>query len=203
MRTVIFDLDGTLADTSGDLIAAANSCFRGLGLGDLLDPLTDAATALRGGRAMLNLGFSRVVGFGQADVDAQYPVLLKAYAADIDTHTALYPGAMDAVAKLKSDGYRIGIATNKPERLAEALMLTRYLSASPTPSITLKQCAVQAVTQSSRCLWVIRRLIETHRAMPACLRYWLHSGQGAMMCWRWTRRPQSTVLTSCRASFRG
>lgn len=122
MRTVIFDLDGTLADTSGDLIAAANSCFRGLGLGDLLDPLTDAATALRGGRAMLNLGFSRVVGFGQADVDAQYPVLLKAYAADIDTHTALYPGAMDAVAKLKSDGYRIGIATNKPERLAEALM---------------------------------------------------------------------------------
>ena len=122
MRTVIFDLDGTLADTSGDLIAAANTCFRGLGLGDLLDPVRDAATALRGGRAMLNLGFSRVDGFGADEVDRQYPILLAAYADDIDTHTTLYPGAMEAVARLKRDGYAVGIATNKPEGLAEMLM---------------------------------------------------------------------------------
>lgn len=121
-HTVIFDLDGTLADTSGDLIAAANTCFRGLGLGDLLDPITDAATALRGGRAMLTLGFSRVDGFGLGEVDAQYPVLLRAYAEDIDTHTVLYPGAMDAIDRLKSANYAVGIATNKPEGLAEALM---------------------------------------------------------------------------------
>lgn len=119
---VIFDLDGTLADTSGDLIAAANACFRGLGLGDLLDPATDATTALRGGRAMLNLGFSRVAGFAPEEVDRQYPILLEAYAQDIDTHTVLYPGAMDAVERLKSDGYVVGIATNKPEGLAEQLM---------------------------------------------------------------------------------
>jgi len=122
MRTVIFDLDGTLADTSGDLIAAANTCFRDLGLGDLLDPVADAATALRGGRAMLTLGFSRVEGFGADEVDRQYQPLIKAYGEDIDTHTFLYPGAMDAVAQLKADGYAIGIATNKPEHLAEALM---------------------------------------------------------------------------------
>lgn len=121
MRTVIFDLDGTLADTSGDLLAAANACFRGLDLGDLLTS-ADSGTALKGGRAMLRLGFSRVVGFGEDEVDRQYPVLLDAYAQDIDSHTVLYPGAMDAVRALKDDGYIVGICTNKPEGLAETLM---------------------------------------------------------------------------------
>lgn len=122
MRSVIFDLDGTLADTSGDLIAAANVCFEGLGLGALLDPAKDAGTALRGGRAMLSLGFSRVDGFGEDEILRQYPVLLDAYAKDIDTHTVMYDGAMDAVEALKSAGYGVGIATNKPEGLAEELM---------------------------------------------------------------------------------
>jgi phosphoglycolate phosphatase len=124
MRTVIFDLDGTLADTSGDLIAAANACFRGLGLGDVLDPARDAATALRGGRRMLALGFARTGTHNDAEIDRQYPVLLDHYARDIDTHTVLYPGALEAIAVLRSAGYGIGICTNKPQALAE-LLLTR------------------------------------------------------------------------------
>lgn len=122
MKTVIFDLDGTLADTSRDLVAAANVCFGGLGLGDLLDPVADAGTALRGGRAMLTLGFSRVAGFGPADVQRLYPELLRAYADGIDRHTVVYPGAMEAVELLKVRGYAVGICTNKPERLAQELL---------------------------------------------------------------------------------
>lgn len=123
MRTVIFDLDGTLADTSADLIAAANACFRGLGHGDLLDPVQDAHTAFRGGRAMLSLGFSRAKpGFGEADVMGQYPVFLEAYAEEIDTHTVLYPGAVEAIEGLKDAGYAVGICTNKPEDLADRLL---------------------------------------------------------------------------------
>jgi phosphoglycolate phosphatase len=122
MRSVIFDLDGTLADTSADLIAAANACFRGLGLGDVLDPVADAATGMRGGRAMLTLGFERTKSHGTDEVDRQYPVLLEAYASAISTHTYLYPGAMDAIKELKSRGYLVGICTNKPEGLAEQLM---------------------------------------------------------------------------------
>lgn len=123
MRTLVFDLDGTLADTSADLIASANHCFRALGHGEPLDPAGDALTAFHGGRAMLRLGFSRLQEtWSEADVDAQYPVLLKAYAADIDRHTMLYPGAVRAVETLHSMGFATAICTNKPEALAEELL---------------------------------------------------------------------------------
>lgn len=122
MKTVVFDLDGTLADTSGDLIAAANACFVAMGLGTLLDPARDAATALRGGRAMLTLGLSRVGRLTTELVDQQYPHLLNHYGRAIDTHTRLYPGAMDAVEALRRDGFAVAICTNKPEALAEDLM---------------------------------------------------------------------------------
>lgn len=122
MRTVVFDLDGTLADTSADLLAAANACFRGMGHGDLLGP-ADALTAFHGGRAMLRLGFSRLGVADEALVDAQYPVLLEAYAADIAVHTTLYPGVVDAVEALRREGFAVAICTNKPEGLAEELTL--------------------------------------------------------------------------------
>lgn len=123
MRTVVFDLDGTLADTSADLIAAANVCFRGLGVGNQLDADNDAATAFHGGRAMLRLGLMRIGRKGdEAEVERQFPVLLSAYEDAIDTHTRLYPGAMTAVSDLRSAGYRTAICTNKPERLARLLL---------------------------------------------------------------------------------
>ncbi|MCK8465477.1 HAD-IA family hydrolase [Aliiroseovarius sp. S1339] len=123
-RTVIFDLDGTLADTSGDLIAAANACFISLGHGEVLDPSQDQLTAFHGARAMLRLGFSRLNGgdVDEADVNREFPNLLDAYEADIDRHTHLYPGAMDAVARLHASDYAVGICTNKSEGLARLLL---------------------------------------------------------------------------------
>lgn len=123
MKTVVFDLDGTLADTSGDLIAAANACFRDMGAGDLLDPAQDAGTALRGGRAMLRLGMSRMGRTAEDPlIDEYYDALLYHYARDIDTHTKLYDGAMDAVAEIKKRGFIVAICTNKPVGLAQELL---------------------------------------------------------------------------------
>ncbi|MFA8385281.1 MAG: HAD-IA family hydrolase [Pelagibaca sp.] len=122
MRTVIFDLDGTLADTSGDLIAAANHCFGLMGIETRLDRKTDAGTALRGGRAMLTLGLERAGQYSADLVDQYYAKLLLAYGDAIDTHTVLYPGAIEAVEALRSNGMKVGICTNKPAALAETLM---------------------------------------------------------------------------------
>ena len=53
MRLAVFDLDGTLADTSGDLIAAANATLaRSKNSGRLSGPVDDLV-AFAGGRAML------------------------------------------------------------------------------------------------------------------------------------------------------
>lgn len=122
MGTVIFDLDGTLADTSGDLIAAANACFREMGEGNLLDPMADMATAFAGGRAMLRLGLKRLGRVDEAEIDRQFSPFLDHYEAHISVHTTLYPGTMQAVNDLKAAGYKVGICTNKPEYLAEILM---------------------------------------------------------------------------------
>ncbi|MEL7344575.1 MAG: HAD-IA family hydrolase [Pseudomonadota bacterium] len=124
MDSVIFDLDGTLADTSGDLIAAANIRLKAAG-GVPLDALADAKTAFAGGRAMLRLGFSRAGLSGaqcEAAVEAEYAPFIAAYAADIDSQTKLYSGAREAVARLEDAGYAIGLCTNKPIDLAEDLM---------------------------------------------------------------------------------
>jgi phosphoglycolate phosphatase len=123
MKSVIFDLDGTLADTSKDLLAAANACFRDMGYGDLLGHPSDAGIALRGGRSMLRAGLGRVQHADPDPVIARYyPILLEHYTRQIADHTVLYPGAMEAVETLKALGYGVGICTNKPFALAEQLL---------------------------------------------------------------------------------
>lgn len=123
MTCVILDLDGTLADTAGDLVAAANACFLARGEGAPLDALRDRATALRGGRPMLRLGYERVRGaWTEEEVDADYAPLLAHYEREIDTHSRLFPGVEDALRLCRDRGWRLAVCTNKPERLAHILL---------------------------------------------------------------------------------
>lgn len=115
MRTVVFDLDGTLADTAGDLIAAANAVLPRPAL-----DMGDAVTAGHGGRALLTLAYGRLGEAG--DIARDYPRFLAAYQADIAVHTRLYPGAEAALRLIRAQGYATAICTNKPEYLARDLV---------------------------------------------------------------------------------
>lgn len=123
MRTVVFDLDGTLADTGADLIHAANICFQERGLGDLLDPETDKSIGMKGARAMLTAGFTRAFGAADQDmVTEDYQKFLGYYAENIDVYTRMYEGAEAALGRVHDAGYLCAVCTNKPEGLAETLM---------------------------------------------------------------------------------
>ena len=122
MKTAIFDLDGTLADTSRDLLFAGNACFLADGHPAPLTHEDHAAVAFAGGRAMLSKG-AEILGLAwtEDDIQRHYPRLLSVYGENIDTHTTLYPGVEAALDRLAEAGWRLGICTNKPEGLAETL----------------------------------------------------------------------------------
>jgi phosphoglycolate phosphatase len=121
--TVVFDLDGTLVDTSRDMIAAANRCLEGLGLPARLDAGTDAAVAFRGGRAMLRLGYERAGrDWAEALWDDHYRRFVEIYRDDICRDSRIYPGAVEAVTALRGSGYATAICTNKPAALSELLL---------------------------------------------------------------------------------
>ncbi len=118
MRAAIFDLDGTLADTSQDLIAAANACFDR----PLLDPAADRKLAFRGGKVMLRAGLERLGMPDEDEVERRYPILLAHYAENLDRHTRLYDGVERALDALAAAGWRLGVCTNKPHDMAEELL---------------------------------------------------------------------------------
>lgn len=121
IRAAIFDLDGTLADTAADLVAAANAVAAEEGW-PALDPVGDRTTAGRGSRALLRLAMARA-GCDDADrVERLVPRFLELYEDRIDAESRLFPGALACLDALQADGWRLGLCTNKPEGLARLLL---------------------------------------------------------------------------------
>ncbi|MEM7546333.1 MAG: HAD-IA family hydrolase [Pseudomonadota bacterium] len=123
-KTAIFDLDGTLVDTADDLISAMNAIADRFDLPQI-DPAEARPVAGRGGRALMRHAASKV---GREMTDDQvivaYPPFLDAYEERIADQSRYFPGASETVDHLLSDGWKVGICTNKPERLARILMTT-------------------------------------------------------------------------------
>lgn len=117
---VIFDLDGTLIDTAGDLAASMN--FVLMRAGRAAVPLDRVRHLVgHGARAMLDRGFRENGGAAPADLDPHAALFLDHYLAHIADQSRPFPGAIETVADLRADGARIAICTNKREAWARAL----------------------------------------------------------------------------------
>jgi phosphoglycolate phosphatase len=119
---LVFDLDGTLADTAPDLIATLNVLLAREGL----PPHTnDVARVMvgAGARALIESGFS--AGGATLSQDRIQPLVddfLAHYEQHLADETRLFPGAQEALGRFKDAGFNLAICTNKTERLAKLLL---------------------------------------------------------------------------------
>ena len=119
IKAILFDLDGTLANTAPDLGEALNRQRIARGLPVLpIELIRTEASA--GARGLLGLGFN--IKPGDPGYDAMRAEFLDFYAERLCDGTTLFPGILELLDEL--DGRRLpwGIVTNKPARFTLPLM---------------------------------------------------------------------------------
>jgi phosphoglycolate phosphatase len=125
VQAVLFDLDGTLADTAPDLGAALNRMRVRRGQAPLpLALLRPVASA--GARGMLAAGLGKTPA--DADYDALREEFLTEYASALDVGTRLFDGVPELLAGLHRLGLGWGIVTNKIMRFTAPVVAALRLS---------------------------------------------------------------------------
>jgi phosphoglycolate phosphatase len=131
--TLVFDLDGTLVDTAPDLCGAMNAV---LALYDRPPvPIAEVRNMVgRGARKLIERGFEFTgTPVDPTAMDGLFAEFLSHYEAHIADESRSFDGVHEALAHFSAAGHRLGICTNKPERLSRLLLerlgLAGYFSA--------------------------------------------------------------------------
>ena len=119
INNILFDLDGTLADTAPDLAFSLNR---------LLEENDRRSLPFTAIRPMVSHGGIYMIcrAFAISENAPAFPGLrerfLSIYADNLADKTRLFPGMAEVLAHLESEGYSWGIVTNKSERLTLPLV---------------------------------------------------------------------------------
>lgn len=164
IRTVLFDLDGTLLDTAPDLADALNAVL----VENRREPLPDVeirGVVSHGGMALIRLGFG--IEPDDPDFEPLRQRLLDNYQANIANRTRPFPGMAKLLDELERRGLNWGVVTNKPGWLTDPLLreLDLYDRAAcvvsgdtlserkPHPAPMLHAC-IQAGSLPGQCVYV-------------------------------------------------
>lgn len=120
--TVVFDLDGTIADTAGDLIVAANAALTAEGFPAATEEAIKPGVGY-GTKAMLLAALASIGQEASGEkLQRLSDTLVSYYEAHIADKTALFPGFRDAARALRAEGAGLALCTNKRERLTLKLL---------------------------------------------------------------------------------
>jgi len=124
-KAAIFDLDGTLLNTIGDIHASLNTALATHGY----PPQDRSLVRQMVGHGMADLVKKALIagaGFGPAELERAYPPVLDSirdcYLAIPVAHTSHYPGVPEIIADLHSCGTKIAVFTNKLQIVAEKIL---------------------------------------------------------------------------------
>lgn len=120
LPTLLLDLDGTLADSAPDLMAALNRTMASRGLA----PFSVAETTAMIGDGVRRLVERAFAARGRPLEAAALDSFIADYASHSAVTTRLYPGVAATLRDLHGRGWRLAICTNKLEAPARALLDT-------------------------------------------------------------------------------
>jgi len=117
---VMIDLDGTLADTAGEIGRALAMTLSDLGVA----PLGQAEVVALIGKGVRALVERALVRSGASHVDHEAAIerFHEHYRTTIATDARLYPGAREGIERLHSAGRKLAVVTNKPRSYSEKLL---------------------------------------------------------------------------------
>ena len=120
--TILFDLDGTLADTAGDLCETMNVILTQHGRSRV--PASRVRHLVGGGaRLLLERGFAETgEPAGTELLDRTFEEFIAYYSDHIADHTQLWPGIEDVLKRLDEAEVLLAVCTNKVERLSRQLL---------------------------------------------------------------------------------
>ena len=117
MKTVLFDLDGTLLDTLQDITDSVNYAMREMGFPEK----TREEVRANVGRGVQRLIAGVIPPDRKDALEETLSVFRPYYVSHSQVKSAPYPGVPEAVERLLKDGYLCGVLSNKPDRAVKDL----------------------------------------------------------------------------------